>query len=273
MEIGRVVGIYWSATGNTEKVTNCLAEELAAAFKCRKELIRFTLPEDRLNVLNLEPGDLAVVGSPVYAGKLPNKMLPDFRDKLRGNGTLTVGIVTFGNRSFDNGLAELCAVLTDGGFRTVAGGAFAARHAFTDRLASGRPDEKDLQEIKSFASAIAEKIRSLQEMPEPVQVEGDAGAPYYVPMGTDGQPAAFLKAKPKTDHDRCSGCGDCARVCPMGAVSREEPEEITGICIKCQACVRVCGRGAKYFDDAAFLSHVAMLEQNFARRAENRIFL
>lgn len=91
--------------------------------------------------------------------------------------------------------------------------------------------------------------------------------------GTDGQPAAFLKAKPKTDHDRCSGCGDCARVCPMGAVSREEPEEITGICIKCQACVRVCGRGAKYFDDAAFLSHVAMLEQNFARRAENRIFL
>ena len=112
MEIGRVVGIYWSATGNTEKVTNCLAEELAAAFKCRKELIRFTLPEDRLNVLNLEPGDLAVVGSPVYAGKLPNKMLPDFRDKLRGNGTLAVGIVTFGNRSFDNGLAELCAVLT-----------------------------------------------------------------------------------------------------------------------------------------------------------------
>jgi hypothetical protein len=36
--------------------------------------------------------------------------------------------------------------------------------------------------------------------------------------------------------------------------------------------VRKCTRKAKYFEDAAFLSHVAMLEQNFADRKENALF-
>ena len=48
---------------------------------------------------------------------------------------------------------------------------------------------------------------------------------------------------------------------------------MNGICIKCQACVKKCPTGAKYFDDAAFLSHVAMLEQNFTRPTQAEFFL
>ena len=48
---------------------------------------------------------------------------------------------------------------------------------------------------------------------------------------------------------------------------------MTGICIKCQACIKKCPKKAKYFDDPAFLSHVAMLEQNYTRRAEPEMFL
>ena len=53
---------------------------------------------------------------PTYAGKLPNKMLPFVQEEILGNGALAVGLVTFGNRSFDNSLAELCACLEAGGF-------------------------------------------------------------------------------------------------------------------------------------------------------------
>ncbi|MEW3584266.1 ferredoxin, partial [[Clostridium] symbiosum] len=42
---------------------------------------------------------------------------------------------------------------------------------------------------------------------------------------------------------------------------------------KCQACVKKCPTNAKYFDDPAFLSHIAMLEQNYTRRAEAEIFI
>ena len=89
-----------------------------------------------------------------------------------------------------------------------------------------------------------------------------------MPKGVDGLPAKFLKAKPLTDMEKCTKCGICAKVCPLGSISFEDFSEVSGICIKCQACVVKCPEGAKYFDDAAFLSHVKMLEQNFTRRSE-----
>ena len=75
------------------------------------------------------------------------------------------------------------------------------------------------------------------------------------------------------DESKCTGCGVCAALCPMGSISREDPAEVTGVCIKCHACVRNCPTGAKYFDDEAFLSHKAMLERDYTRRANAKIFL
>ena len=181
--------------------------------------------------------------------------------------------MTFGNRSYDNALAELCAVLEGEGFHTVAGGAFVGRHAFTDKLAEDRPDWDDRKELKKFATAIADKVKNLTENPAPVTVPGDPEAPYYIPKGTDGEPAKFLKAKPRTDLTKCTNCGTCARLCPMGAIDPEDVYSVPGTCIKCQACVRKCTKHAKYFDDPAFLSHVAMLEQTFTEPKKNEVFL
>ena len=58
----------------------------------------------------------------------------------------------------------------------------------------------------------------------------------------------------------------------MGSIDPQDVSNVPGICIKCQACVRGCPEHAKYFDDAAFLSHVAMLEQNFTAPKENAFF-
>jgi ferredoxin len=58
----------------------------------------------------------------------------------------------------------------------------------------------------------------------------------------------------------------------MGAIDPADPKNVPGTCIKCQACVKRCPRGAKYFDDPAFLSHRAMLEKNYLRRAAPAFF-
>ena len=273
MEIKRVCALYFSPTGNTEKTVTVIGETLAEQLGVPLERMPFTKPAERAGDYVFGQGDLVVAGAPTYAGKLPNKILPDFKARLQGNGALAVAVVTFGNRSYDNALAELCAVLEAGGFHTVAGGAFVGRHAFTDELAAGRPDWDDRKEMQSFAKAIADKAKHLTKIPVPAAVPGDAEAPYYVPKGTDGQPAKFLKAKPLTDPSKCSGCGVCARVCPMGAIDPGNVYSIPGTCIKCHACVRRCTRHAKYFDDAAFLSHVALLEQNFTEPKKNEVFL
>ena len=272
MEVKRICALYFSPTDNTRRVVCAAANALAKHYQLPCEDISVTLPQERVEY-SFGEGDLVVIGAPTYAGKLPNKMLPYFQSGLHGNGALAVAVVTYGNRSFDNSLAELCAVLEADGFHTAAGGAFVGTHAFSDALAPGRPGEDDLREIDRFAAEIAEKLERTEGVPTPVAVAGNAAAPYYVPKGTDGAPAKFLKAAPKTDPEKCTRCGLCASQCPMGSISADDPSVITGVCIKCQSCIRKCPQHAKYFDDAAFLSHVRMLEQNFTRRAENKTFL
>lgn len=274
MEVKRIHGLCYSATGVTEKVVRALAEGLEEELGLPQAVFHgFRKPDERAVDYAFGPGDLVLVGSPTYAGRMPNKIAPDFKARLRGNGALAVAAVTFGNRAFDNSLAELCALLEGNGFHVLAAGAFPGRHAFTDSLGEGRPDWDDKRIIRAFAGEIAGKLQGLNELPPPVEVPGDPEAPYYIPKGLDGEPVKFLKAKPRTDLSKCCNCGVCARTCPMGAIDRSNVTEVPGTCIKCQSCVRKCTHHAKYFDDPAFLSHVAMLEKNFREPKEIETFI
>lgn len=101
----------------------------------------------------------------------------------------------------------------------------------------------------------------------PVPVEGRTPLrPYYTPRDRAGNPVNILKVKPKTDMGKCSGCGVCANMCPMGSIEHAHPEIVRGICIKCCACQKKCPTGAKYFDDPGYLYHKEELELGYARR-------
>lgn len=273
MEISTVWGVYWSATGTTRTVVRAMAEEAAHRLHVPVRIYDGTWPEFREKELRFSKTDLAVVGTPTYAGKVPNKLLPWFQSKLKGGGALAIPVVLFGNRSYDNALAELTAVLKEDGFHPLAAAAFVGQHAFSDTLAAGRPNREDLALARRFAGEAAERARNLSEPPAAVQVPGDPDGAYYVPRGTDGQPVRFLKAKPGTKPELCNGCGRCVTLCPMAAIDPVDVTLVPGTCIKCQACVRGCPSGAKYFDDPAFLSHVAMLEANFQKRKSPEVFL
>ena len=120
MELKTIWAVYYSATGTTAKMVRTVAEALAERLNLPLEERSFTRPGERAEVLRFSKEDLVVVGSPTYAGRLPNKILPDFQEKLRGNGALAVPIVLFGNRSYDNSLAERRSVLEADGFCPMA---------------------------------------------------------------------------------------------------------------------------------------------------------
>lgn len=240
LNIEQVSAVYFSPTGKTKQIVCHFAASAAKALQ---------VP---LRTISLD--------------------LPAFRENLIGKGTPAVALVTYGNRSFDNSLAELCAILKENAFNLAGAGAFVAGHAFSKILAAGRPDDDDLAAVADFAVQVARRLQEADCPTGPFAVDGDAQAPYYIPKGEDGQPAKFLKAAPKTDMEKCVSCGLCARLCPMGSIDRDRPDRVTGICIKCQRCVHTCPYGAKYFDDPAFLSHVRMLEQHYKDRASNKIF-
>ena len=272
MEVKTVWALYYSATGNTKRLTLAAAKGAAERLGLPLRESPFSTPVEREALREFQSGELVFVGCPTYAGKLPNKLLPSFQEKLRGGGAFAAALVSFGNRSFDHALSELGVTLEGDGFHTVSGAAFVGEHAFAPSLAAGRPNEEDLAAAEDFGRKTAEKLLSCRKIPEAVQVPGDAAAPYYVPKGLDGEPAKFLKAKPKTREELCTGCGLCATLCPMGSIDPRDVRLVPGVCIKCQACVRDCPTGAKYFDDPAFLSHKAMLEKNFQRKQEHQSF-
>ena len=272
--IRRICCIYFSPTENTKKLALAAARPIVKGYNLPLLEVDFTKKDKRSQGYEFGPEDFVILAAPTYAGKLPNMILPDFKGNLRGDRTPAAAMVTFGNRSFDNSLAELVQVLKDDGFYPLGGAAFVCQHAFTELLATGRPTVEDLEQAKDFALKcfkLANDVGTGERRSE-LQVEGDAAAPYYVPKGTDGQPAKFLKAKPLTNMDKCTNCGLCVQLCPMASINPEDVTKVSGICIKCQACVKGCPEGAKYFDDKAFLSHVAMLEQTFTEEKENRFF-
>ena len=270
MNIRRLCVLYFSPTGGTEKIARFVAGELAARLGLEPKYISFTKPQEREQEYRFGPQDLLVMASPVYAGRLPNKVMPEYKAKIFGDSTIALPICVFGNRSPDEAPRELALLLEGNGFRLAGVAAFAGRHAFSDRVGEGRPDEEDLAQMSDFAARAAEKLAG-EELPL-LNISREEIGPYYTPLKADGTPAKFLKARPLTDWSKCSRCGACARACPMGSIDMQTMEA-AGLCVKCQACVRKCTRHAKYFEDPDFLSHVAMLEQNYTRRAENRITL
>lgn len=274
--IVRISAAYFSPTGNARKLCLALApalcESMGLAMSLSPTFLDLTPAAARREHVTFGPGELLLLALPVYAGRLPNKIVPDLIACLSSDGAWAIPLVTYGNRDFGDALSELCLLLREAGFQLPAAAALVGEHAFSKKVAYGRPDVQDLSELKAFAKAVAPVLRQ-GNFPDVVTSGNTPPGPYYTPLQEDGSPANFLKAKPQTDPELCTGCGLCAELCPMESISRKDPAEIKGICIKCMACVRNCPTGAKSFTDEAFLSHVRMLEKNYRQRAANRFFL
>lgn len=265
----KIWSVYFSATGTTEKIVTTVTAGLAEKLGAETAVFDFTLPGKRESTPSFSENDVVVFGVPVYAGRVPNVLLK-YINTFAGGGAAAVPIVLYGNRNYDDALIELRNILEERGFKTVSAAAFVGEHSFSQVLAAGRPDSRDMAIASEFAEKTAEKL--MGDWTGPVTVKGnDPVRPYYQPRDRQGNPVNILKVKPKT-NDKCINCGLCAAVCPMGSISHDDPKEFTGICIKCGACIKKCPVGAKYYDDPGYLYHKTELELGYERRAEPELF-
>ena len=266
-----VKAVYFSPAGKTKKAVSALASRISKLLDIPAENIDITPKPSRKDTIFFNENDIVVFGMPVYAGRIPNKLVEDICTKFKANGSYFISVVTFGNRSFDNALAELNAQISDFGGRVIASAAVVCEHTFTDKLAFSRPNARDLENIGTFAGKAVKKLSC--DHAASVSVPGDKEGPYYIPLDENGNRAVFLKAVPRTDKQRCINCKRCVKVCPMGSIDVQDTSCIHGVCIKCHACIKTCTQNAKYFDDPAFLSHVKMLEKTYTKRRESEFFV
>ena len=279
MEIKKVTAMYLSCTGTTKNIVEYVAKNVAERLSAEYEVFDFSLPAARKPTLLYSEDELVICGTPVYAGRVPNLFLPYLKEKIKGGGALAVPIVLFGNRNFDDALAELRDILVGDGFYPLAAGAFVGEHSFSRVLGAGRPDAADFAKADELVTLIAERIANKESLeaglPALAAVPGASPQDkYYTPRDRHGKAIDIRKVKPKTS-DACAaaaGCRICADICPLGAIDFDDPSKVTGICMKCGACVKRCPENAKYYDDEGYIYHKTELEEIYARRAESTIY-
>lgn len=293
LQTQKIQGYYQSPTGNTKRLVEGLCQALSAlgTLGALGTHEQSTLPP------------LTIVGVPVYAGRVPNLMLPwlqrlgidgDTAKQPHAHKPLAVAVVTYGGRHYDDALIELCDLLEQQGYLVIGAGAFVAPHSFDKNLVPGRPNPKDEQELQAFSRAIYAhwslySERSLSSaMKQTTSLDQAASLdpatsldlaslglgkrpyrPYLQPKDEAGLPIDFKRIKPAVDYQRCTRCGICVASCSHGSIPSEAPHTTTGKCTKCHACVRVCPEEARKFIDLGFLWHLHELKGLCSESAPN----
>ncbi|WP_316348617.1 4Fe-4S binding protein [Desulfuromonas acetoxidans] len=260
MKINHVHLIYFSPTGTTRNVIDAIAAGMAAEKISRYDLTLSQTPQEQF----LSEG-IAVIGIPVYAGRVPVGCL-DRLANFSANQIPTILVALYGNREFEDALVELQDITSEKGFNVIAAGAFIGEHSYATSshpVAVGRPDANDLSLAESFGQQIADKIeRDCFDTPVI-----DGNHPYRARV-------AFGGIAPETDAEKCTLCGTCAEVCPVGIVTvadsvttQAEP------CIMCCACVKACKMGARSLNHPMIEGIREFLMKNCSTPKKPQIYL
>lgn len=260
MEINKVKLVYFSPTGTSRMTAEAIAEGIGVKY------VHIDLTPPDAGNHRFEADELTILTAPVYGGRVPPIAAERMRE-LTGDDTPAVVVAVYGNRAYDDALLELRDIAAERGFRLVAGAAFIGEHSYSTPetpIASGRPDEADLEKAKEFGAEVKAKLDGLTQVPE-LSVPGNR--PYRERRTTEPR-------SPETDRGACILCGTCARVCPTGVVNVSDVVETVKVgCISCTACVKSCPTGARHWEDEGVRRGAARLHAKYSARREPEVFL
>ncbi|MGI6009954.1 MAG: 4Fe-4S dicluster domain-containing protein [Ruminococcus sp.] len=211
----------FSPTGGTRNMGEIFCRDISEETFVTDLMVREEKPQQ-------EESDLTVIAAPVFGGRIPSTAADRIKE-LNGVGKKAVVLAVYGVRAYEDALLELKDLAEEQGFQVVAGAALVTRHSIVPQVGADRPDEKDLEQIRTFAAQVEEKLAAGGE--EKVQVPG--GKPYKAPMQVAATPVSM---------EGCVQCQACVKVCPTGAAALKDGQIVTELekCILCMACTAVC---------------------------------
>ncbi len=251
----KLYAFYYSPTGGTKHVLDILC----SVWDCEKTFI----PLDELDApVALDNADACIIAVPSFGGRVPQVLIPKF-EHIRGNNAKAFLVTVYGNRAFEDTLAELEDAAKSAGLFCCGGAAAVARHSILPKYGAGRPDEKDAEELKQFSLKCRDILH--RDFPETLSVTLPGNRPY--------RPYATLPITPSAGRG-CTGCGLCAEKCPVKAIPPSRPQVCDkSTCISCMRCVKVCPAKARRVNAAVLKAADLKLKKVCSERKPNEFFL
>lgn len=246
--------MIFSPTGGTKKVADILTGAIGGSWQ-QIDLCKSAVP------LPLHDGDVCLVSVPSYGGRVPGLAIEHLRT-FSGNGAKAILVCVYGNRAWEDTLAELQDTLESGGFVCAAAVAAVAEHSIFRQYATNRPDAADAAQLASFAQKIRQKLDHLND--PHLDVPGHHGT-YKEYRGVPFKPTA---------DKHCADCGLCVRSCPAGAIDPTNPHKTDKEkCISCMRCVTMCPHHARELNTLAVSGAAAAMSKALSGRKNNELFL
>lgn len=159
MIMKNIYTVYFSPTGGTKKVATALSDNLSQLLHIPSQSIDLTLPANRQISYPFDSDSLVILAVLIYAGRIPNKLLPDLEKCLNGNGkTAIIPVSVYGNRNYDEALREMLILVEKHGFIPMGALAMISRHAFSTHIAKGRRDSSDFKALTDLDSLFPHRI-------------------------------------------------------------------------------------------------------------------
>lgn len=224
--------VYFSPTGTTRKVIM----EAARNIDLKSVSFDFSVYKEKKPFLKFSSGDFVLFGIPVYSGRVPALFLK-YLENISGNNTPAALIATYGCREYEDALLELKTEVEKRGFKVIGAAAFPTEHSLLPTIGARRPNKADLKEIAEYGTNLNRKLRKEHDFSS-----FELTVPGNIPYRKYSKNVLF----PKADINLCTECGSCAKVCPAGAISLQDPKKTDHQkCIGCLKCIRICKQNAR----------------------------
>ncbi len=251
----RTVEIIFSPTGGTEKAAHIIGKQWS------DDTIRIDLCDAKTDFSSckIDSGDFVLIAMPSYGGRAPFAAIERL-GKIAGNGARCTLVCVYGNRAYEDTLAEMQDASEKAGFHVIAAVSAVAEHSIMHQYAAGRPDDLDRKQLAGFALKIRDKLEG-----------GNLSTPHL--PGNRPYKKAGAGLVPKAGK-ACVSCGLCAEKCPMEAINPASPMDTDGKkCIGCMRCVSLCPHNARKVNSAMVSVAALAIKKACSVRKENELFL